>query len=788
MPLPREFGQSPTKNSKFGRGNYLQNLPPGATPITYDDFRGGFDARMLDEGIPKNASPSCKDVQITESGRLKRLPGTSVVVNHAGKPAKQMLLHASLSGSSEMIFFSAPFIGVHRMGVTTWTDIGLLARPNPVAHAQFGDDLIFAAGAGDPYIRPSGGAAVPAPTIPSANAYAVFAGRVYAGGAVIDGKYEPMGVQWSDLSGNPRNWTGEGGNSELLLDNLFTGDRIVAMRTMGFGMMAILCRSSVWVATFTGDPERPADFQPRGAGGGTVHPETARATNRGVIYLSGDGVRLFDGNQSTVISDRINKFLLPGGVLPVGDYSAMYDLRKNRYYLFTPTETWIYELTFDRWLRSSMLTHSAVMFAEQIAGTLWSALVGDWSTLMQTTWTDLSDRETDVLTIHYLRDDLPTAADSTLHKEDANTETYFGVAMTPTWQTPRAPGFAIDQLMEYKQILVEWLGVGAFDVRVPDKNKTFVTYRGGVYLDSVGFLKTGRLSAVVSGMGAALDISLGGTVEIAQLQLHAAPLSQRVAHGLTNMVAVGGVITDVGGYRYHTFLADGNFQIISGAGAIDFLIIGGGGGGGWGTTVTANGGGGAGGFIEEFNVPVSGPIVLPVVVGLGGISNGNQGNNGADSSFNGRVALGGGGGSRADANRGSGGGGTSSNAFGTSNGGPGTAPQGFKGGDGCFGGVFAGGGGGAEQEGGGCGTGTGGRGKMSVIDNRRYAGGGGGGGGGAGGEGGGAAGTGGGSHALPPEANTGSGGGGTRASGWNGSAGARGRVVIRYKLIQGIAA
>ena len=42
--------------------------------------------------------------------------------------------------------------------------------------------------------------------------------------------------------------------------------------------------------------------------------------------------------------------------------------------------------------------------------------------------------------------------------------------------------------------------------------------------------------------------------------------------------ATGGAVTDVGGWRYHTFTEDGTFEVTE-AGDVEYLIVGGGGGG-----------------------------------------------------------------------------------------------------------------------------------------------------------------------------------------------------------------
>jgi hypothetical protein len=238
-----------------------------------------------------------------------------------------------------------------------------------------------------------------------------------------------------------------------------------------------------------------------------------------------------------------------------------------------------------------------------------------------------------------------------------------------------------------------------------------------------------------------------------------------------------------------TSVGSTSFSVPSGLTSVNVLVVGGGGGG----TQQHGGAGGAGGLIYRPAAPVSPGGSVPVVVGGGGSGVGNtvQGNDGADSSFGGLVAKGGGGGGRgwggggnSGNSGGSGGGAGAGPSFGNGSGGTGTQPSqpgdsgtygfGTRGGNLNGNGPIPGaGGGGAGQAGadGGAGPGTkGGDGKTYNISGSSvtYAGGGGGGGhtlpynaGGAAGAGGGGAG---GNHPGGTgdngTANTGGGGGG----------------------------
>lgn len=108
-------------------------------------------------------------------------------------------------------------------------------------------------------------------------------------------------------------------------------------------------------------------------------------------------------------------------------------------------------------------------------------------------------------------------------------------------------------------------------------------------------------------------------------------------------IASGGVITDVDGYRIHTFLDDGFFQVTKGSKEIEYFIVAGGGAGSSGTA-----GGGAGGEIltnEDAAKVLATLQDYPVVVGEGGLAptgTMRAGNNGNNSSFFGLTAIGGG--------------------------------------------------------------------------------------------------------------------------------------------------
>jgi len=248
-------------------------------------------------------------------------------------------------------------------------------------------------------------------------------------------------------------------------------------------------------------------------------------------------------------------------------------------------------------------------------------------------------------------------------------------------------------------------------------------------------------------------------------------------------------------YKVHSFTSSGTFQITSGSGNTEVLVIAGGGGG---VGNDAGGGGGAGGYSEKASHPVTAGSYT-VTVGAGGSAGGvspyaEVGTKGGDSSFDSIISDGGGAGvnntSTSLINGGSGGGVRNGSSAGTATQGDtnGATGYGNAGADtGSSGTWGAGGGGGAGSAGSGAsgsgssGTygGAGGNGKSNSITGTAVIYAGGGGGGGRPNSNSGAGGTGGGGTAKSAGTDGLGGGGGGGQSGLGGDGG-DGIVIIKY--------
>jgi hypothetical protein len=269
--------------------------------------------------------------------------------------------------------------------------------------------------------------------------------------------------------------------------------------------------------------------------------------------------------------------------------------------------------------------------------------------------------------------------------------------------------------------------------------------------------------------------------------------------------ATGGTTDEssVEGYKLHIFTSNGTFEVTSGTGDVDALVVAGGGGAGQSGGSGGGGGGGAGGLIFD-SVGVS-TGQYSVVVGGGGAGGTAAGDNGSNSSFSGLTAIGGGGGANGTAtpNDGSdGGSGGGARGYEVGYGGSGTAGQGNDGGDSLNSGSGspAGGGGGAGSVGGASSASVAGNGGSGLdysstfgtgVGASGWFAGGGGGGSGSSAASGGTASAGGGAGGGPSTAgsnataNTGGGGGGGGSDNTNGGDGGSGVVIVRYPLAGG---
>lgn len=511
----RRLGQG--ANKSYGQ---MYQLDPTAVPamqwLTFADFSGGYVSGTKD-AIPKNASGNSLDIEVDRKGRLVRVPGTSELELIAGRTLSQVALHASLSQGSELLFFDPPFIGVRSSGATAWQDVGLPASTEHFTWANFGSTLIFGNGRLGTYARqPRSNAIVLLDGAPAASTYASFAGRVYAGRAIIDGNREDLGLHWSASNSDYTDWKSLGSGFELLIDDMSVGDRIVALRAMNLDFMMIGCRRSIWIAKRTGLSSRPADFQPRVPGLGFVNEQTVRVTRFGVLGLSDLGVALFDGNQASIVSEQINAELLPLDMSQLDRYSGAYNPDMAHYYLFTPTGTWTFDLERQRWAKRSLIARTGVTFAGQVAGKRWQDLTGTWGEQVGT-WEDYGARETNDSQFFLINS---AAGGTSVSVEDLASSSNFGTPMLPRWELPLADGKYLNQLLTTQRVALRYEGQGHINLWLPDIDGVMQLRGTARNLVNSSFPRTKTLFGITTGLGASAMLEfVDGSLKLSKIAL-----------------------------------------------------------------------------------------------------------------------------------------------------------------------------------------------------------------------------------------------------------------------------
>jgi hypothetical protein len=489
--------------------------------MTYADFRGAYHAEGGREGVPPNASSDMLDFYVSQANRLVNLPGTTAPATTFGRIPAQMIQQIGLNNGAELIFFDPPFIGIQSSGPIVWTSVPFIVSNKVFVYAQYGETLIFSNRAGPVFAKEPGAFPVATPSIPQARSYFVFAERLYAAGAVIDGTDEPMGMSWSAANAEPRDFLSIGAGSALLLADAATGDEVVAGRVMNLDLCAVICKSSIWVGRRTGNAFEPAAFEPRVIGNGGLTDRLVCSTPMGVMYLSDTGVRVFDGNNSTLISPQINAELLPLDKSALSLWRMFYDFPKNRTLLMTPTGTWIFDLEFQRWYRSSMVGVDAAYFGTQVGGESWAQLqvaLNTWNSLNSTPWLDLSSRPFGDATLHYLK--YYGSLDSEVAIEDPTSATQFNTPLVPHYTFKRSDGKQLNSLITTRCILVEHKGAqAALRFFLPDIDGNLVS---AIVQDvpASANLREAYIPLIWTGRGAGLKMQVdSGIAEISKVQL-----------------------------------------------------------------------------------------------------------------------------------------------------------------------------------------------------------------------------------------------------------------------------
>lgn len=330
------------------------SLPPNipivpVESIVYDNFLLGLDLSVSPYRMSEGMSPLMQDMMLTDMATLRPVYGVLAVFNISGSTHSLTygFIFGTLNDRAFLVFIDPPDVGVFEISSIAWTNkaiAALGAGSSGWAAGTIDGQLIFSDGVAATYV-------ITAITDKStytvtdvsaqilARTFTAQFGRGFAG-VYKDGggNYQWLGVAWNAASGDPTDWTGIGAGTELIVADAHAADFIVKLLPLGFDLLTILTRQAIWLGYPTGVADRPADFRLRISGTGCVHEHAACVCDFGIAYLSDDGVRIFDGNQSYLISLPINRELLPLNYNYVSEYRLAYDSIRHHLLVQTPTQ------------------------------------------------------------------------------------------------------------------------------------------------------------------------------------------------------------------------------------------------------------------------------------------------------------------------------------------------------------------------------------------------------------------------------------------------------------------
>lgn len=380
-------------------------MPPEPAPSTKDaitfSFEGGLNLADAPEDLDPSQAQDVLGIELKRDGSIARAGGPQLVQTVSGRSFNRLFKQGGIDFAAELVAIDAPYVGVKASGDMEFTDMGIAAD---AGEGWFGisvlGKLLFSNGVDASYLRETGGSTVVDMTDQViARCFAQIFGRVFAGGVTpLDGEYQALGIVWSSVLDPVGNWTGPGSGNELLLSDTSGTDKIIGLRSVGFDVLGVCNRFSLWGGYPTGDAFRPADFRPRVMSVGAVSDATICSTPMGIIMLTDDGVGVYDITNFQLLSGPINPALLPLDYAQLDRYQAVYDAQNGRYLLQTPSDLWVYDLprlgTPGRWTRWASAGRQLVFFADQSGISTWDRQVTTWDNDPRT-WNSAVQRQSD---------------------------------------------------------------------------------------------------------------------------------------------------------------------------------------------------------------------------------------------------------------------------------------------------------------------------------------------------------------------------------------------------------
>lgn len=528
--------------SVFGRGNgdYGEGVStpqlPKFIPIKFNQFSAGFNVSDADQDVADASSPDALDMEVNKQDALVKAPGTLIYeLLSVLKTPRQMALFVSLSLEQELLLFDPPFIGIKKtLNPIDWISTPIAAAEvKPFFWTTFADTFIFANGNIAVYTHEMASGTVEVdPLIPNGASFAVSAARLLVGGAVIDGLRQPMTMAWSGINGyNTFDFVNDlGSGFESLISDQSVGDEIIAVRPMGLDLIAVVCRNSIWIGRRTGDLDRPHDYQPRQTGTGAIAEPTVKTVLGGVIYLGAEGLEFFDGNKSTHISGPIDPDLLPIDYAQLKEYNSAYDPSTQRYMLFTPLATYVFDMVRNRWYKRSLVALAGVPFAESLPPVAWADTIGSWAEQYESWLTSVGENESlPKMTFLGVNSDAVYA----LHKESYPDYSNFGYVFVPRWQSRLIESPVASDLVTTDTISIRYKEGGSLDLYLPDINGALAQVNQVPVVLAVSSSRNlKRRKSLWTGMQAGWKIEmLSGLTEISEVELRVHPRGPRITPG-----------------------------------------------------------------------------------------------------------------------------------------------------------------------------------------------------------------------------------------------------------------
>lgn len=282
--------------------------------IMYGPWTGGLDVSMAPEELGPDKCSAMSYMDITRDGGLRQQPGFTSLGSPTAAGA-YLTEQANIDGTAELVLFNPPNILYGTGGAFTNTNVGLTADSTQGYQGiSVAGTMIFSNGTTKTYTRAPGAGTVTdiSAQIIAARSFALQFGRVFALGVTpAAGSYQANGISWNGSSGDPADWTGANAGSQLLIGPMVDSDYGVALAPLGFNLLVILNRRSIWFGYPTGQANPPATLSLWTPELGCADLRTVAVTPYGIVFLSDGGVYLLNANGFWCISKQINPYLLP---------------------------------------------------------------------------------------------------------------------------------------------------------------------------------------------------------------------------------------------------------------------------------------------------------------------------------------------------------------------------------------------------------------------------------------------------------------------------------------------